>query len=86
LPLPFILPNNETFDSFYVGDNQLLFDSLQTLLDREGFNVFYIWSASAAGRTHLLHASLGVLRSPDIPSILIEVGFITNQAEESLLG
>ncbi|MBI0006258.1 MULTISPECIES: DnaA inactivator Hda [Gilliamella] len=57
LPLPFILPNNETFDSFYVGDNQLLFDSLQTLLDREGFNVFYIWSASAAGRTHLLHAS-----------------------------
>ena len=57
MPLPFILPNNETFDSFYVGDNQLLFDSLQTLLDREGFNVFYIWSASAAGRTHLLHAS-----------------------------
>lgn len=57
MPLPFILPNNEKFDSFYVGDNQLLFDSLQTLLDREGFNVFYIWSASAAGRTHLLHAS-----------------------------
>lgn len=57
MPLPFILPNNETFDSFYVGDNQLLFDSLQTLLDREGFNVLYIWSASAAGRTHLLHAS-----------------------------
>ena len=31
------------------------------------------------------HASLGVLRSPDIPSILIEVGFITNEAEERLL-
>ncbi|PXZ06937.1 DnaA inactivator Hda [Gilliamella apicola] len=57
LPLPLILPNNENFDSFYVGDNQLLFDSLQTLFDKEGFNVFYIWSASAAGRTHLLHAS-----------------------------
>lgn len=57
MPLPFILPNNETFDSFYVGNNQLLFESLQTLLDKEGFNVFYIWSASAAGRTHLLHAS-----------------------------
>jgi DnaA-homolog protein len=57
LPLPFILPNNETFNSFYVGGNQLLFDSLQTLLDKEGFDVFYIWSASAAGRTHLLHAS-----------------------------
>ncbi|MDF7670769.1 N-acetylmuramoyl-L-alanine amidase [Orbaceae bacterium ESL0721] len=32
------------------------------------------------------HASLGVLRSPDIPSILIEVGFISNANEERLLG
>nr|WP_081298382.1 N-acetylmuramoyl-L-alanine amidase [Gilliamella apicola] len=31
------------------------------------------------------HASLGVLRSPDIPSILVEVGFISNESEESLL-
>ncbi|WP_348990463.1 N-acetylmuramoyl-L-alanine amidase AmiB [Xenorhabdus szentirmaii] len=32
------------------------------------------------------HASLGVLRSPDIPSILVETGFISNQSEEALLG
>lgn len=32
------------------------------------------------------HASLGVLRSPDIPSILVETGFISNNAEERLLG
>ncbi|OCG19875.1 hypothetical protein A9G22_08880 [Gilliamella sp. App2-1] len=32
------------------------------------------------------HASLGVLRSPDIPSILVEVGFISNEGEEKLLG
>ncbi|MFS1562275.1 MAG: N-acetylmuramoyl-L-alanine amidase AmiB [Candidatus Arsenophonus phytopathogenicus] len=31
------------------------------------------------------HASLGVLRSPDIPSILVETGFISNISEESLL-
>lgn len=31
------------------------------------------------------HASLGVLRSPDIPSVLIEVGFISNKSEEKLL-
>ncbi|OCG61241.1 hypothetical protein A9G41_03685 [Gilliamella sp. Nev5-1] len=31
------------------------------------------------------HASLGVLRSPDIPSILVEVGFISNEDEERLL-
>ncbi|HCU0035040.1 TPA: N-acetylmuramoyl-L-alanine amidase AmiB, partial [Klebsiella pneumoniae] len=32
------------------------------------------------------HASLGVLRSPDIPSILVETGFISNNGEERLLG
>ncbi|WP_374051926.1 N-acetylmuramoyl-L-alanine amidase AmiB [Xenorhabdus taiwanensis] len=32
------------------------------------------------------HASLGVLRSPDIPSILVETGFISNVSEEGLLG
>lgn len=31
------------------------------------------------------HASLGVLRSPDIPSLLIETGFISNTAEEKKL-
>lgn len=31
------------------------------------------------------HASLGVLRSPDIPSVLVEVGFISNLNEEKLL-
>lgn len=31
------------------------------------------------------HASLGVLRSPDIPSILVETGFISNTSEERLL-
>ncbi|MEG7446528.1 N-acetylmuramoyl-L-alanine amidase, partial [Providencia stuartii] len=29
--------------------------------------------------------SLGVLRSPDIPSILVETGFISHAAEEQLL-
>ncbi len=32
------------------------------------------------------HASLGVLRSPDIPSLLVETGFISNAGEERLLG
>ncbi|AFP85540.1 N-acetylmuramoyl-L-alanine amidase [secondary endosymbiont of Heteropsylla cubana] len=32
------------------------------------------------------HASLGVLRSPDIPSLLVETSFITNTREAQLLG
>lgn len=31
------------------------------------------------------HASLAVLKSPDIPSMLVETGFITNHREEKLL-
>lgn len=31
------------------------------------------------------HASLAVLKSPDIPSLLVEAGFITNPEEEKLL-
>ncbi|WP_028023431.1 N-acetylmuramoyl-L-alanine amidase [Enterovibrio calviensis] len=31
------------------------------------------------------HASLAVLKSPDIPSLLVEAGFITNPREEQLL-
>lgn len=37
-------------------------------------------------KRHPEHASLGVLRSPDIPSLLVETGFISNRAEEGLLG
>jgi len=45
----------------------------------------------ALGRVTKLHkaepgyASLGVLRSPDIPSVLIETGFISNVREEAAL-
>ena len=31
------------------------------------------------------HASLGVLRSPDIPSVLVETGFLSNSEEEAKL-
>ncbi len=31
------------------------------------------------------HASLAVLKAPDIPSVLVETGFISNHAEEKLL-
>lgn len=37
-------------------------------------------------KTRPEHASLGVLRSPDIPSLLVETGFISNRTEERLLG
>ncbi|ABR74358.1 N-acetylmuramoyl-L-alanine amidase [Actinobacillus succinogenes] len=36
-------------------------------------------------RSRPQHASLGVLRSPDIPSVLVETGFLSNPEEEAKL-
>lgn len=36
-------------------------------------------------KTEPVNASLAVLKSPDIPSVLVETGFISNPAEEQLL-
>lgn len=44
-----------------------------------------ISSVSRTHKKHLERASLIVLTSPDIPSILVETGFITNPDEEKLL-
>ncbi|MXN88801.1 N-acetylmuramoyl-L-alanine amidase [Pasteurella canis] len=40
---------------------------------------------TALNRSTPQHASLGVLRSPDIPSILVETGFLSNTDEEKKL-
>ncbi|MFT4836304.1 MAG: N-acetylmuramoyl-L-alanine amidase [Psychromonas sp.] len=55
-----------------------------------GYKVGYRVVQELKKVTHLhqaapVHASLAVLKSPDIPSILVEAGFITNPTEERLL-
>ncbi len=70
----------------------------QTLLDlqfshsqKEGYKVAKnILSEMSRAGIHLhkkepVNASLAVLKSPDIPSVLVETGFITNPTEERLL-
>lgn len=70
----------------------------QTLLDlqfshsqKEGFKVAtkILREMSRAGiylhKKEPVNASLAVLKSPDIPSVLVETGFISNPSEEKLL-
>ncbi|NRF28033.1 N-acetylmuramoyl-L-alanine amidase [Vibrio coralliilyticus] len=70
----------------------------QTLLDlqfshsqKEGYKVAtkILKQMSGAGiklhKKQPVNASLAVLKSPDIPSVLVETGFITNPTEEKLL-
>ncbi|VFP88340.1 N-acetylmuramoyl-L-alanine amidase AmiB [Candidatus Erwinia haradaeae] len=42
-------------------------------------------SISSLHKNQPMFASLGVLRSPEVPSLLIETGFISNPSEEKLL-
>lgn len=69
----------------------------QTLLDlqfshsqKEGFKVatHILKEMGKVTRLHKkdpVHASLAVLKSPDIPSVLVETGFLSNPTEEKLL-
>ncbi|WP_161157149.1 N-acetylmuramoyl-L-alanine amidase [Vibrio eleionomae] len=69
----------------------------QTLLDlqfshsqKEGYKLASDIVHNLAQVTHLhrskpVNASLAVLKSPDIPSVLVETGFISNPTEERLL-
>lgn len=63
LPLPVSLSDDETFASFYLGDNQLLVNSIQSHLQNVEFSSLYFWSSPSAGRTHLLHAACHQLSS-----------------------
>ena len=63
LSLPLYLPDDETFASFWPGDNPSLLAALQNVLRQEHSGYIYIWSREGAGRSHLLHAACAELSS-----------------------
>lgn len=62
LPLPLSLPDDETFSSFWPGENTALLAAIKQLLaQEEGYGYLYFWSSGCAGRSHLLHAACAEL-------------------------
>ncbi|AFP84502.1 DnaA inactivator Hda [secondary endosymbiont of Ctenarytaina eucalypti] len=61
LSLPLYLPDDETFASFYPGQNGALLAALQDMLSRERVSYLYFWSRKGGGRSHLLHAACAKL-------------------------
>ncbi|MGK2946586.1 MAG: DnaA inactivator Hda, partial [Candidatus Malihini olakiniferum] len=59
--LPLFLPNDETFISFYPGENTSLLAALHNVLQKEHGSYIYLWSRKGGGRSHLLHAACAVL-------------------------
>jgi DnaA family protein len=61
LSLPLYLPDDETFASFYPGENPSLLSAIQTALHQEHGTYIYFWSREGGGRSHLLHAACAEL-------------------------
>ena len=58
LTLSIQLPDDETFSSFEVGENQSIVNELPLLVDgKSQFSTMYLFGPSAVGKSHLLHAS-----------------------------
>ncbi|MBL1378693.1 DnaA inactivator Hda [Zobellella iuensis] len=57
LALAVQLPDDETFASFYPGDNAQLITALKNAAIGQGDEVLYFWGHRGSGRSHLLHAT-----------------------------
>ncbi|MEB7585606.1 DnaA inactivator Hda [Serratia rubidaea] len=57
LSLPLYLPDDETFASFYPGENPSLLAAIQSAVSQEHGSYIYFWSREGGGRSHLLHAA-----------------------------
>lgn len=70
---------NQTVLDLQFGHSQRAGYELGSIVLRHFANI------TKLSKTSPQHASLGVLRSPDIPSILVETGFLSNAEEEKKL-
>lgn len=61
LSLPLFLPDDETFSSFWPGENPTLLAALKNVLLHENGSYLYLWSREGGGRSHLLHAACAEL-------------------------
>ena len=61
LALAVQLPDDETFASFYPGDNAQLITALKNAAIGQGDELLYIWGLQGSGRSHLLHAACAEL-------------------------
>lgn len=68
LSLPLSLPDDETFDSFYAGENASLVAAIQTAIHQSHGSYIYFWSRDGGGKSHLLHAACAELSLAGWPS------------------
>ena len=65
LSLAVQLPDDETFVSFYPGNNAHLITALKNAAIGQGAPFLYFWGAKGSGRSHLLHATCAEVNARD---------------------
>ncbi|WP_235663496.1 DnaA ATPase domain-containing protein, partial [Aeromonas caviae] len=65
LSLAVQLPDDETFVSFYPGNNAHLITALKNAAIGQGSPFLYFWGAKGSGRSHLLHATCAEVNARD---------------------
>lgn len=65
LSLPLSLPDDETFNSFYAGENASLLSAIQAAVNQPHGSYLYFWSRDGGGKSHLLHAACAEVSSKD---------------------
>lgn len=61
LSLPLYLPDDETFASFYGGNNASLLAAIKLAIHQSHGSYLYFWSGEGGGKSHLLHAACAEL-------------------------
>ena len=78
--------HNETLDNFYSGTHQFAVEALQRYRLDPHFALIYLWSAQAAGKTHLLNAMRHDYESNRLSVISIPLEKHDRLQPEMLLG
>ncbi len=73
LSLAVQLPDDETFASFYTGQNAQLITTLKNAAIGEGLPLIYFWGSRGAGRTHLLHATCAEVNGNNKDAVYISL-------------
>jgi len=71
LSLPVYLPDDETFNSFYPGNNEEILALLADLSRDDDRSFVYLWGAPKSGKTHLLHACCAAAQDQNLSTFYI---------------
>lgn len=73
LPLKFEFRADHSFDSFFPGNNQEIFNHLKKFASGEGESFIFLWGESGYGKTHLLHSCCNEAFKNDLSSFYLDL-------------